>query len=175
MQMFAIPDILQENFHLAKMTLSPKSIYSGKRIIDTDFRDNFNISVVGVDRAGEQFDLPDKDFQLFPYDKITFIGTEEHTSALKARIEVEDETFIREAPESDVEIYKMEIKENSRFKAVSLMDSELSSRYEAMVIAVERNSDFILNPSPRICFNVGDLVWFVSSKAAAKRLLDETV
>lgn len=175
MQMFAIPDILQENFHLAKMTLSPKSIYSGKRIIDTDFRDNFNISVVGVDRAGEQFDLPDKDFQLFPYDKITFIGTEEHTSALKARIEVEDETFIREAPESDVEIYKMEIKENSRFKAVSLMDSELSSRYEAMVIAVERNSDFILNPSPRICFSVGDLVWFVSSKAAANRLLDETV
>lgn len=175
MQMFVIPEILQENFHLAKMTLSPKSVYSGKKIIDTDFRDNYNVSVVGVERAGEQFDLPDKDFQLFPYDRITFIGTEEHTTALKARVEVEDETFIRETPESDVEIYKMEIKENSRFKDVSLMDSELSSRYEAMVIAVERNGDFILNPSPRICFDKDDLVWFVSSEVAAKRLLAEGV
>lgn len=175
MQMFVIPEILQENFHLAKMTLSPKSVYSGKKIIDTDFRDNYNVSVVGVERADEQFDLPDKDFQLFPYDRITFIGTEEHTTALKARVEVEDETFIRETPESDVEIYKMEIKENSRFKDVSLMDSELSSRYEAMVIAVERNGDFILNPSPRICFDKDDLVWFVSSEVAAKRLLNEGV
>ena len=55
MQMFVIPEILQENFHLAKMTLSPKSVYSGKRIVETDFRDSFNISVVGVERAGEQF------------------------------------------------------------------------------------------------------------------------
>ena len=175
MQMFVIPEILQENFHLAKMILSPKSVYSGRKIIDTDFRDNYNVSVVGVERADEQFDLPDKDFQLFPYDRITFIGTEEHTTALKARVEVEDETFIRETPESDVEIYKMEIKENSRFKDVSLMDSELSSRYEAMVIAVERNGDFILNPSPRICFDKDDLVWFVSSEVAAKRLLAEGV
>ncbi len=175
MQMFVIPDILQENFHLAKMTLSPKSVYSGKKIIETDFRDNFNISVVGVERAGEQFDLPNKDFQLFPYDRITFIGTEEHTAALKTCVEVEDETFIRETPESDVEIYKMEIKDGDRFAGVSLMDSRLSSDYEAMVIAVERHGDFILNPSPRICFEKGDLVWFVSSEAAAKRLIKETL
>lgn len=175
MQMFVIPEILQENFHLAKMTLSPKSVYSGKKIIDTDFRDNYNVSVVGVERAGEQFDLPDKDFQLFPYDRITFIGTEEHTTALKAKVEVEDETFIREVPESDVEIYKMEIKEGNRFQGVSLMDSRLSSEYNAMVIAIERNGDFILNPSPRICFDKDDLVWFVSSEVAAKRLLAEGV
>lgn len=175
MQMFVIPEILQENFHLAKMTLSPKSVYSGKKIIDTDFRDNYNVSVVGVERAGEQFDLPDKDFQLFPYDRITFIGTEEHTTALKAKVEVEDETFIREVPESDVEIYKMEIKEGNRFQGVSLMDSRLSSEYNAMVIAIERNGDFILNPSPRICFDKDDLVWFVSFEVASKRLLNEGV
>lgn len=175
MQMFVIPEILQENFHLAKMTLSPKSVYSGKKIIDTDFRDNYNVSVVGVERAGEQFDLPDKDFQLFPYDRITFIGTEEHTTALKAKVEVEDETFIREVPESDVEIYKMVIKEGNRFQGVSLMDSRLSSEYNAMVIAIERNGDFILNPSPRICFDKDDLVWFVSFEVASKRLLNEGV
>ena len=175
MQMFVIPEILQENFHLAKMTLSPKSVYSGKKIIDTDFRDNYNVSVVGVERADEQFDLPDKDFQLFPYDRITFIGTEEHTTALKSKVEVEEEAFIREVPESDVEIYKMEIKVGNRFQGVSLMDSRLSSEYNAMVIAIERNGDFILNPSPRICFDSDDLVWFVSSEVAAKRLLAEGV
>lgn len=94
---------------------------------------------------------------------------------MKARIEVEEETFIQESPESDVEIHKMEIKEGDRFAGVSLMDSRLTSDFEAMVIAVERNGDFILNPSPRICFEKGDLVWFVSSEAAAKRLIKETL
>ena len=89
-QVFAIPEILQENCHLQKMTLSPESKYSGVVIKDTDFRDNYNVSVVSVERGKQIFELPKSDFQLFPYDKITFVGHEDHLRQLCTRIEVFD-------------------------------------------------------------------------------------
>lgn len=62
LQVFAVPEVLQENFRLEKMSLSQDSEYVGKIIAETDFRSNYNISVVSVERGRKVFDLPDKDF-----------------------------------------------------------------------------------------------------------------
>ena len=170
-QLFSIPDILQENCHLQKMKLSPDSPYSGKLIKDTDFRDNYNVSVVSVERGKQLFELPKSDFQLFPYDKITFVGHEDHLRLLVSRVEAFDDRLITEHEESDVQMYKVEVKPDSSFVGVALMKSGLADQYEAMVIAIERNGDFILNPSARITFQPGDFVWFVAEKSKAEVLM----
>mgnify|MGYP002623915495 FL=1 len=175
MQVFTIPEILQENCHLQKMTLSPDSQYSGKIIKDTDFRDNYNVSVVSVERGKQVFELPKSDFQLFPFDKITFVGHEDHLRLLQPKVEVFDEQLIPEREESEVEMYKVEVEPNSPFIGVALMDSGLADQYEAMVIAIERDGQFILNPSARITFQPADLVWFVAQKERAEVLMKMTV
>ena len=171
MQVFTIPEILQENCHLQKMTLSPDSQYSGKIIKDTDFRDNYNVSVVSVERGKQVVELPKSDFQLFPFDKITFVGHEDHLRLLQPKVEVFDEQLIPEREESEVEMYKVEVEPNSPFIGVALMDSGLADQYEAMVIAIERDGQFILNPSARIIFQPADLVWFVAQKERAEVLM----
>ncbi len=171
-QVFTIPEILQENCHLQKMTLSPDSQYSGRLIKDTDFRDNFNVSVVSVERGKQNFELPKSDFQLFPFDRITFVGHEDHLRLLLPRIEVFDEQLIQEHEESEVDLYKVEVEPNSPFIGVALMDSGLADVYEAMVIAIERDGQFILNPSARITFQPADLVWFVAQKERAEVLMN---
>ena len=171
-QVFTIPEILQENCHLQKMTLSPDSPYSGKMIKETDFRDNYNVSVVSVERGKQNFELPKSDFQLFPFDRITFVGHEDHLRLLLPRIEVFDEQLIQEHEESEVDLYKVEVEPNSPFIGVALMDSGLADVYEAMVIAIERDGQFILNPSARITFQPADLVWFVAQKERAEVLMN---
>ncbi len=171
MQVFTIPEILQENCHLQKMTLSPDSVYSGQLIKETDFRDNYNVSVVRVERGQHVFELPKSDFQLFPYDKITFVGHEDHLRLLLPRIEVLSDQLIQEHEDSEVDMYKVEVKPNSPFIGVALMDSGLADKYETMVIAIERDGQFILNPSARITFQPADLVWFVAQKDRAKALM----
>ena len=170
-QVFSIPEILQENCHLQKMTLSPDSVYSGKLIKDTDFRDNYNVSVVSVERGKQVFELPKSDFQLFPFDKITFVGHEDHLRLLLGRIEVFDDQLIREHDDGDVEMYKVEVKPDSPFVDIALMDSGLADKFDAMVIAIERDGQFILNPSARITFQPHDLVWFVAQKDKAEFLM----
>lgn len=171
-QVFAIPEILQENCHLQKMTLSPDSVYSGQYIKDTDFRDNYNVSVVSVERGKQLFELPKSDFQLFPYDKITFVGHEDHLRLLLGKVEAFDDALIQEHEESDVDLYKVEVMPDSSFVGVALMDSGLADKYEAMIIAIEREGQFILNPSAKITFQPGDMVWFVAQKAKAEILMN---
>ena len=172
MQVFSIPEILQENCHLQKMTLSPDSDYSGKLIKDTDFRDNYNVSVVSVERGKQLFELPKSDFQLFPYDKITFVGHEDHLRLLLSKVEVFDEQLIQEHEDSEVDLYKVEVRPQSPYVGVALMDSGLAEKLDAMVIAIERDGHFILNPSARITFQPADLVWFVAQKEKAEFLMN---
>ena len=170
-QVFEIPEILQENCHLQKMTLSPDSPYAGRLIKETDFRDNYNVSVVSVERGKQLFELPKSDFQLFPFDKITFVGHEDHLRLLLPRVELFNERLIQEHEESEVDLYKVEVEPDSPIIGVSLMDSGLSDKYNAMVIAIEREGHFILNPSARITFQPADLVWFVAQKEKAEFLM----
>ena len=171
-QVFSIPEILQENCHLQKMTLSPDSPYSGKLIRDTDFRDNYNVSVVSVERGKQLVELPKSDFQLFPYDKVTFVGHEDHLRLLLPRVELFDEQLIQEHEESEVDLYKVEVRPISPYVGVALMDSGLAENFDAMIIAIERDGQFILNPSARITFQPADLVWFVAQKEKAEILMN---
>ena len=170
-QVFEIPEILQENCHLQKMTLSPDSPYAGQLIKETDFRDNYNVSVVSVERGKQLYELPKSDFQLFPFDKITFVGHEDHLRLLLPRVELFDEQLIQEHEESEVDLYKVEVRPNSPYIGVALMDSGLAENFEAMIIAIERDGHFILNPSARITFQPADLVWFVAQKEKAEILM----
>ena len=64
----------------------------------------------------------------------------------------------------------MEVLEGNKFCQVSLMNSGLSCNYGAMVVAIERKGNFILNPSARIVFEENDVVWFVCSEASMEKL-----
>ena len=170
-QVFAIPEILQENCHLQKMTLSPDSEYSGKLIKETDFRDNYNVSVVSVERGKQLFELPKSDFQLYPFDKITFVGHEDHLRLLVGKVEVFDDTLIQEHEESEVDLFNVQVRPNSPYVGIALKDSGLAENFDAMIIAIERDGHFILNPSARIAFQADDLVWFVAQKDKAETLM----
>lgn len=170
---FILPTVLQDNFTMEKMSLSPKSTYIGKSIRHCDFYSAYNITVVCVERADEFYDLPRRDFVLFPSDIITFLGTEEELGKLRPFVEVEDEVLVKERPVSEMEIHYSVVSEGSNYLGISLHDTDLRNRYNALVIAVERDDDFILNPPPSVVFQKDDTVWFVATEANAEQLLKE--
>ena len=65
----------------------------------------------------------------------------------------------------------MQVRPESPYVGVALMDSGLAEDFEAMIIAIERDGHFILNPSARITFQPDDLVWFVAQKEKAEILM----
>lgn len=169
---FVVPELLQENFSMEKMVLSPKSPYVGKSMKETDFRSAYNVSVVCVERVDEVIDLPRRNMMLYPMDEVTFVGTEEHLAQLRSKMEVEDEVLVKERPRSDVDIHPLTLDGKNSLVGMSLRESDLRNRFNVMVISVERQDEFILNPSADIVFQVHDTIWFIASKSHTKELLE---
>ena len=167
---FIIPEVLQQNFHLEKVTVSPLSRVVGKQLKNTVFRSKFKVSVVCIERGRNTFDLPDKDMAFYPYDIVTLVGSDENINKVKPIIEVEDTELIRERQEQNMSLHSVKISEKSPICHVSLLNSMFKDKYNAMVIAIQRGSDFILSPSASTVFNNNDIVWFVSSSDAAKMI-----
>lgn len=169
---FIVPENLQNNIHLEKMTVSPDCEYVGKRLIDTDLRPKYGASLVSVERGSKIYDLPSKDFMIFPYDKLTIVANDNSTMELKSVIEVNNGFAIKERKQSDIDLYNFKITENSMFFGKSLRSSGFNELYNATVIAIERNDEFMLNPLASTVFAEGDKVWFVSASQAADAIIN---
>ena len=170
---FIIPEVLQQNFHLEKVTVSPLSHIVGKQLKDTVFRRDYKVSVVCIERGKNIYDLPDKDMPFYPYDIVTLVGNDENINKVRPIIEVEDTELIREREGHDMSLHSVKISEKSPICHVSLLNSMFKDKYDAMVIAIQRDKEFILSPSASTVFNNNDIVWFVSSNEAAKMIIQK--
>lgn len=170
---FIIPEVLQQNFHLEKVTVSPLSRIVGKQLKDTVFRSEFKVSVVCIERGKNTYDLPDKDMAFYPYDKVTLVGSDENINKVKQIIEIEDTELIHERHEHNMNLHSVKISEKSPICHVSLVNSMFKDKYDAMVIAIQRGNNFILSPSASTVFASNDVIWFVSSNQAAKMIIQK--
>lgn len=168
---FAIPEILQENFHLEKMTIGQNSSVVGKRLMDTAFRSRYNVSVVSIERGDKVYDLPHKDMYFYPFDIITVVGCDENLNKVRPVVEADNDVLIRERKESNVNLHKTSISMRHPLNNVSLRHSNFKEKYNAMVIAIERDDDFNLNPSADTTFRNGDVIWFVCNDDSAKTIM----
>lgn len=167
---FVIPEVLQQNFHLEKLTVSPNSQVVGKMLKDTVFRSQYNVSVVSIERGNSTYDLPDINTVFYPYDIITIVGNDENINKIKPIIEVEDTVLIRERENHDMRLHSIRVAATNSICGVTLRDSKFKDKYNAMVIAIQRDEDFILSPSASFVFQDGDIIWFVSSDEAYTEL-----
>ena len=165
---FIIPEVLQQNFHLEKVTVSPLSQVVGKQLKDTVFRSKYKVSIVCIERGKNIYDLPDKDMTFYPYDLVTLVGSDDNINMVKPILDVEDTELIHERQGHKMNLHKITLSNKSSLCHVSLLNSMFKDKYEAMVIAIQREGDFILSPSAATIFKENDIVWFVSSDDAAQ-------
>ena len=152
------------------MTVSPLSQVVGKQLKNTVFRSQYKVSVVCIERGSTIYDLPDKDMAFYPYDIVTLVGCDENINKVKPIIEVEDPVLIHERKDNNMSLHSVKLSDKSPICQVSLLNSLFKDKYDAMVIAIQRDNDFILSPSASTVFHSDDIIWFVSTVEAAKMI-----
>ena len=161
-QSFKIPTDLENNFNLERIPVTQYSQYAGKRLCDSNIRNEYSINVVSIERAGVVYDLPTKDALILPGDRLSVIGHEDQISALRAKLEVEPDMLIHDHSDNELNIYRLVIDEATPLEGLSIAESSFNSHYNAMIIAIERGGEQTITPSASTVFSIGDVVWFVS-------------
>ena len=161
-QSFKIPTLLENNFYLERIAVSQYSPYAGKRLMDTNFREDYGINVVSIERAGTVYDLPKKEMLILPGDRLSVMGSEDQIAHLRSVLDVEPDMLIHDHSDNELNIYRLTVHDNNPFIGQTISESRFSQHYHAMIIAIERDGKQILNPRSATLFKDGDIVWFVS-------------
>ena len=161
-QSFKIPTLLENNFYLERVAVTQYSPYSGKRLMDTNFREDYGINIVSIERAGQVYDLPPKEMLILPGDRLSVMGSEDQIAHLRSVIDVEPDMLIHDHSDNELNIYRLTLTNEHPFVGMTISESHFSQHFHAMIIAIERDGQQILNPRSKTVFRLSDIVWFVS-------------
>ena len=161
-QSFKIPTSLENNFYLERLPVTQYSPYAGKQLMNTRFREDYGVNIVSIERAGEVYDLPSKEMLILPGDRLSVMGNEDQISHLRSVLDVEPDMLIHDHSDNELNIYRLTLSTVQPFVGETIAESRFAQHYHAMIIAIERDGEQILNPQSKTVFKLNDVVWFVS-------------
>lgn len=172
-----IPETEAKNFYLEQMVISSDSEFVGKTLKDLQLRERYEVNIVSITRGKTVINLPDRDTVLYPADKITIVGSDEQVQAMKSLVEIEDELIKPDAKRHQMDLYSLQITENHPFNGISIRKADIRQHYQALVIAIERNDELMMNPESDEIMLTDDVIWIVCEENSVqniKSLLIET-
>ena len=138
---------------------------------EIDFRRRYGVTVVAIRRGERRLQLPDGHTMLFPYDRLTVVGTDEEfrifhrvldeqRSERKRRREEKTATALR--------IGSYTLPARSALDGTTLGEAEVRRHASALVLGIERPEGPVTNPSAGERLHAGDVVWAVGDPQRMK-------
>jgi CPA2 family monovalent cation:H+ antiporter-2 len=158
---FRIPKGMENEFIMERLRMTQYSPLAGKTLAQGNLRDHYGANVVTIERGDDIIDLPSKDDLLMPGDLVTVIGTEEQVSKIRSDIEVEADMLVHDRSDHELHMYRYRVDDDGPLCGIEIKHSPLS-QHRAMVIAIERGGQKIVNPDRDTVFMPGDMLWFIS-------------
>ncbi len=156
------------NAHIIELKVRPFAHFSGDRLDQLSWRENFGINIAYVRRGDEIIYAPAGSCRLFPHDKVGIIATEEQMKAFKP---VFDANPIVDADENSIEdivISSIRVNEQNRLKGLSIRDSGIREQTKGLILGIERKDTRIFNPVSTTVFEWNDIVWIAGEREKIK-------
>ena len=159
---FHIPAGMENEFAMERLRMTPSSPLAGLTLAQGQLREKYGANIVTIERGDKIIDMPDKNQILMPADVLTVIGTEEQVSAIRADIEKEADMLVHDHSDHEMHMYRYHVEAGGPLCGLAVGTSSLATKHHAMVLAIERGGQRIVNPSRHTVFQHDDLIWFVS-------------
>ncbi|MBV8252699.1 MAG: cation:proton antiporter [Chitinophaga sp.] len=133
-------------------------------------REKYGINIGAIRRGDFTIYTPARSEKLFPYDKITVIGTDSQLEEFSKVASSSINTEKREADgEDSISLISIVVDENNGLTGKTLRTSGIREKTQALVVGIARGGEKMLNPSSDTTFEWEDVVWLVGDR---KRIQD---
>ncbi len=158
--------------HLAYINLGYNCPFVGERLANSQLGKNFGINVVSIQRGEQTIAMPKSSTRIFPGDTIGVIGTDEEIQNLLEIIESSNATAASNDTERpNLEFTSAVLTAKCPWVGKKLSESEIRTRYSALIVAVEYPDGTFVNPTADTVLNEGDNVWLVIDKKLLKDII----
>ena len=163
--------LLDHDLHISEVIVPDDSLWAGKTLKQLQLNQRFGINVSSILRGSRRINIPSANDVIFPGDRLSVIGDDEHLTVL-------DTTLHKEVYPEDYEIERREMKlerividSKSRFLDKTLMESGIRDKYNCMVVGLESGEESLSNVSPYHTFKRGDILWIVGEESNIANIL----
>ena len=150
---------LVSDLHLAYMAVGHDCPFVGEKLRNLDLRTRYGVNLVNIQRAGKSHPVPSGDMRIFPGDVLGVIATEDQIQRMLPLVEAQNDTV--DASHNDIKFVHFAIGEKSPIVGKALENANLRENHGALLVAVQRNEEDYISPTPDLVFRAGDILWIV--------------
>jgi CPA2 family monovalent cation:H+ antiporter-2 len=166
-----IGHLLPWDAHMANFDIDIDSTLVGIPLEELMLREKFGINLAMIERGARKIMMPNKEDKLYPFDRITVIGTDEQIFNFKNTIETANSAQVFEQAEGDVTLTQLTVHPGFIFLGKTIRESNFRKCINGMIVGIERNGERILNPDSSMKFELNDTLWIVGDNKLVKALI----
>lgn len=155
------------DLHQAYMTVGTGCEFIGERLMDSNLRSKYGVNVVSITRGSKYIPIPNGRTRIFPGDQLGIIGTDDQLEKILPVVERNQESNMTAVHE--VKLMNILLTPHSPLVGQTPKSISLRDKYDAIVMAVERDDEFI-DSNPDLKFCTGDVVWLVGDVRKIRKL-----
>ena len=150
---------LVSDLHLAYMNVNYGCPFVGEKLRNADLRRKYGINIVNIQRNNVIYPVPSGDVRIFPGDVLGVIGTDEQIQNLLPLVEAVSTTSVNTT--GAAKFIHFALGDNAPILNKTLAEARLREDYASLLVAVQRDEDNFITPSPELVFETGDVLWIV--------------
>ncbi len=156
--------------YITSMNVKQLALFAGKRLMDLAWREQYGVNIAYIKRGDKIIHSPGANETLMPLDEVGIISTEEQMQVFKPVFESTENLSANQVPLEDIVLQKVIVDENTRLKNIAIRDSKIREKTNGLIIGIERNGVWMLNPESGTTFEWGDIIWIVGDRKKIQNL-----
>jgi CPA2 family monovalent cation:H+ antiporter-2 len=153
---------LVNDLHLAYITVGTGCEFIGERLMDSNIRSKYGVNIVSIQRSQRTIKVPGGEARIFPGDIIGIVGSDEQIEAMLPIVEKERAVELEEI-NTGIKLTGIMLSASSIIVGKTPRNSHLRDYYDALLLAVQRNDEYI-DQDPDMIFAEGDILWLVGNE-----------
>src|SRR5690606_20861490 len=123
--------------HLTSYEISPLFTHIGKSLETLKIREEFGVTIVLIERGPQKIKAPKGSEALYPFDKISVIGTDEQFVKFRDFIEAKSENGQEDGRNDNYILHGFILKEGSPYIGKTIRASKLRELTDGLIVALE--------------------------------------
>lgn len=165
--------LLSKDLHLTDYELPGETAWAGSTLAELNFGKKYGVQVVSILRGKRRINIPGANTPLYPFDKITVLGTDTDLEVFGEELTKATHTVDADLiEESEMILRQFEVDENSPFNGLTPPQTGIRNKHHCLIAGVERGDEELHALDIHEPFSVGDVIWVVGEKNDVYRILN---
>lgn len=167
-----VKSLLNYDIHISEFDVSADSDFCGKKLKSLSIRSVSGVSIVCIVRSGMHIFIPGGDESIYPGDRIIAAGSDYQIDAFQKMLDQSiNESNNREDP-AMVSLEHFTVSDSDNIHGKTIIDSRIRENAHCIIMGVERNGEYYMNPNPKMTIEIGDTLILAGETSRLKEFVN---